>query len=207
MCVPKASHICLAFFYYVYIISKCVITILTEEIILGNLLCWIVSKTPQEFSSSYLARCSDPPFLQITALWKTQIRSWMETPFLILAHSVLLRWNANSSISNGVDWGCHADQYNMVSHLVHFELLSGNSQEATRRKGNAGALMPCQRLHFYKIGFAWQIQEADSLAIIKKYLICSTTKAMHTWARFSSCSPVASWITNVVKHTAYSERI
>lgn len=76
-----------------------------------------------------------------------------------------------------------ADQCNTVSHLVHFELLSGNSQEATPWKENAGALMPCQRQHFYKMGFAWQIQEADSLAIIEtkqNHLVCSLTKAMHT---------------------------
>ena len=45
------------------------------------------------------------------------------------------------------DCGCQVDKCNMVSRLVHFELLGRNSQEAAPFK-NAGALMPCQRLHF-----------------------------------------------------------
>lgn len=151
-----------------------------------------------------------PPFLQGFERHRLGIGCEREILFSIPAHSILLRWNTNAPISNGVAWGCQADQCNTVSHLVHFELLSGNSQEATPWKENAGALMPCQRLHFYKTGFAWQIQEADSLAILEtkqNHLVCSLTKAMHTWVRFRSCSPEASSITNLVRHAAYSKRI
>ena len=49
-----------------------------------------------------------------------------------------------------VDCGCQVDKCNMVSRLVHFELLGRNSQEVAPFKKNAGALMPCQRLHFLR---------------------------------------------------------
>lgn len=101
--------------------------------------------------------------------------------YSIPSHTVFSKWNTIAPFSNRVDCGCHVDKCNMVSHLVHFELLSRNSQEAAPFKENADALMPCQRLHFWKIGFSWQIREAESLAIIKKYQPCSITKAMHAW--------------------------
>lgn len=64
-------------------------------------------------------------------------------------HLVLLQENMLASLLIRVDCGCQVDKCNMVSCLVHFELLGRNSQEVAPFK-NAGALMPCQRLHFLK---------------------------------------------------------
>lgn len=107
------------------------------------------------------------------------MRWWYLTPFS--AHLILLKWNTIAPFSDTVDCGCHVDKCSLVSHLIHFELLSRNSQEAYPFKENAGALMSCQGLQFWKLGFSWQIQEAKSLAVIEKYLPCSITKAMHAW--------------------------
>lgn len=113
--------------------------------------------------------------------YKSGVTYEMVILYSILTHPVLSKWNTIAPFSKRVDFGCHVDKCNMVSHLVHFELLSRNSQEAAPFKENAGALMPCQGLHFWKIGLSWQIQEAESLAIIKKYLPSSITKAKHAW--------------------------
>lgn len=51
--------------------------------------------------------------------------------YYIPTHSVLSKGNtmAPNFISNKMDCGCHVDKCNMVSHLVHVEWLSRNSQK------------------------------------------------------------------------------
>lgn len=125
-----------------------------------------------------------PAFVSPTMTQETQIRSWVwdgDTWLHSCPPPFLSKWNMFASFSKRVDCGCHADKCNRVSHHVHFDLVRRNSQEASPLKENAGALMPCQRLHFWKIRFSWQIQEEESLAIIKKYLPRSITKVMHAW--------------------------
>lgn len=72
----------------------------------------------------------------------------MVTLYTIPAYPVISTWNTIVPFSNRVSCGCHVEKCNMVSHLVHFELLNRNSQEAAPFEENAGALMPCQGLHF-----------------------------------------------------------
>ena len=68
--------------------------------------------------------------------------------YSIPTHPLLSKWNMISSFGNRVDCGCHVDKCDIVSHLVRFELLGRNSQDAAPFEKNAGALMPCQGLHF-----------------------------------------------------------
>lgn len=101
--------------------------------------------------------------------------------YFIPSHTIFSKWDTIVPFSDRVDCGCHIDKCNMASHFVHFELLSRNSQEAVPFKENEETLMLCQGLHFWKIEFSWQIQEAESLAFIRKHLPCSITKAIHAW--------------------------
>ena len=121
-------------------------------------------------------------------IWKIEIRSCMcDGDTLFLPTLSFYKRTCLVPLLIRVDCGCQVDKCNMVSRLVHFELLGRNSQEVAPFKKNAGALMPCQRLHFLRNrGFMAHPGRRISCHHQKKKKtkqnpLYRITKAVHTW--------------------------